>query len=121
MSAFTSLLARDQVVLVRKIEEAIQKQVVSGGEIDSILLEMDLLPENVAAAYRAAMFELLPATRDEVMHAPREVVRLVPRDIAEQYRIVPLAAEGRTLVVATTAPLKPEAVQRLGFLLGHDL
>ena len=34
MSALTSLLVRDRVVPVKKIEEAIQRQVISGGALD---------------------------------------------------------------------------------------
>ena len=121
MSALTSLLVRDHVVSVRKIEEAIQRQVMSGGELETVLLEMDAVPEDVMSAYRAALYGLLPATRDEVMRVPRDTVKLVPRDVALQYRLVPLWAEKRTLVVAVTEPLKPEVDEQLGFLLGHEL
>ena len=72
MSALTSLLVRDRIVPVSKIEEALQLQVLSGGDIDTVLLEMDVVLEDVLSAYRAAMFGLLPATRDEVMRAPRD-------------------------------------------------
>ena len=121
MSALTSLLARDQVVPVRKIEEALQKQVVSGGEMSSVLLELDALPENTLAAYCAALYQLLPATRDEVMRVPRDTVRIVPREIAERHRLIPLAIDGRTLVVAMAHPLQGDVEEQLGFLLGFDL
>jgi len=121
MSALTSLLVRDQVVPVRKIEEAIQRQVISGGEIEEVLLEMDAAPENVLAAYRAALYGLLPATREEVMTVSRDTLRKVPREVAEQYRLVPLSGEDRTLVVAVASPLSPEVDEQLGFLLGFDI
>jgi hypothetical protein len=109
------------VVPVKKVEEAIQRQVVSGGDLEDVLLEMGLVDENVLAAYRAALFGLLPATRDEVMKVPRELVKLVPRDAATQYGLVPLAREGRTLVVAAASPLTIEQDAELSFLLGCDL
>ena len=121
MSALTSLLVRDQVVPVRKIEEAIQRQVISGGEIEEVLLDMGAIAENVMSAYRAALFGLLPATRDEVMTVSRETIRAVPREVASQYGLLPLSAEERTLVVAVSSPLSPEAGEQLAFLLGHDL
>jgi len=121
MSALTSLLVRDQVVPVRKIEEALQRQVVSGGEIETVLLEMGAVAENVLAAYAAAALALRPATRDEVMGAPRDVVRIVPREVAEKHRLVPIAVEGRILYVAVAAALSTEVDQQLGFLLGFDL
>ncbi len=121
MSALTSLLVRDQVVPVRKIEEAIQRQVIAGGDLETILLEMDVVPEDVLSAYRSATFGLLPATRDEVMKAPRDVTKHVPREIAERHRICPLAIDGRTLIVAVASPLKTNDEHQLGFLLGKDL
>jgi hypothetical protein len=113
MSALTSLLARDRIVPVSKIEEALQHQVLSGGAIETILLEMNLVPEDVLSAYRAALFGLLPATREEVMKASRDAIRLVPRDLARAAGVVPLQYDGRTLVVAAEQPPSEDARARL--------
>lgn len=121
MYALTSLLVRDQVVPVRKIEEALQRQVVSGGEIETVLLELAAVSENVLAAYAAATLGVRSATRDEVMQAPREVVRIVPREVAEKHHLVPIGVDGRILYVAVTELLTPEVDQQLGFLLGFEL
>ncbi len=121
MSALTSLLARDQAVPVRKIEEALQKQVVSGGDIATVLLELESLPENTLAAYQAALAGVLPATRDEVMKVHRDTIRLVPREVAEKHRIVPLAVDGRALIVAAAVPLPADVESQIGFLLGYEL
>lgn len=121
MSALTSLLARDQIVPLRRIEEALQKQVLSGGDIAAVLLELDAIPENTLAAYSAALFGLLPATRDEVMRAPRDVIRLVPREVAEKHRIIPLGVDGTNLLCALAAPLSGPDESQLAFLLGHSI
>jgi hypothetical protein len=121
MSALTSLLARDQAVPVRKIEEALQKQVVSGGDIATVLLELEALPENTLSAYQAALAGVLPATRDEVMKVQRDTIRLVPREVAEKHRIVPLAVDGRALLVAVASPLPSDVESQIGFLLGYEL
>jgi hypothetical protein len=89
MSALTSLLVRDRVVPVSKIEEALHAQVFQGGDIEIILLEMGLVPEDVLSAYRAALFDLLPATREEVMKA-RDALRRVPPEMARALGIVPI-------------------------------
>ncbi len=122
MSApLTSLLVRDGVVPVKKIEEAIQRQVISGGELATALLELGAVPENVIGAYSAVSFGLLPATREDVMGVTREVVRIVPREVAEQHRIVPVSAHDRVLVVAASQPLASEVREQLEFLLGMEL
>ncbi len=121
MSALTSLLARDRAVPVHEIEEALKRQVVSGGDLGTLLLEANAVSENTLAAYQAATFALLPATRDEVMRVARDAIRLVPREVAEQHRFVPIAVDGRVLVVAAAAPLDARVESELGFLLGYEL
>ncbi|MBX3275369.1 MAG: hypothetical protein KF729_34200 [Sandaracinaceae bacterium] len=121
MSALTSLLVRDGVVPVRKIEEALSRQVISGGDVETVLLEMNAVPENVLAGYRAATFGLSAATREEVSAAPPQVIALVPREVAVEHRLVPLRVEGRALHVAAHEPLTREQEERVGFLLGFEL
>lgn len=121
MSALTSLLVRDGVVPVRKIEEALQRQVIAGGDVETVLLELDAVSENVLAAYRASLLGLPPATRAEVMTVPAEVVGLVPAEVAIEHGLVPLALNGRILEVAVRAPLRPEQEEALGFLLGYEV
>ncbi|MEM6956537.1 MAG: hypothetical protein AAF645_12655 [Myxococcota bacterium] len=118
MSALTSLLVRDQRVPVRKIEEAIQRQVIAGGGLDTILLEGAAAAENVVASYCAAVHGLPPASRDECMGVSRDVIRTVPSEVAERHRLIPLNFDGHRLVVAVATPLTYEVDQQLGFLLG---
>jgi len=121
MSALTSLLVRDGVVPVRKIEEALSRQVISGGDVETVLLEMGAVSENVLAAYRAAVFERPVATREDIEAVADEIVRLVPRDVALEHRIVPMRLDDRTLHLAAHEPLSEEQEERLGFLLGFEL
>lgn len=121
MSALTSLLVRDGVVPVRKIEEALSRQVISGGDVETVLLEMGVVPENVLAAYRAAVYEHPMATREDVEAVADDVVALVPREVALEHRIVPMRLDERTLHLAAHEPLSEEQAERLGFLLGFEL
>lgn len=117
MSALTSLLVRDRVVPVKKIEEAISRQVISGGELDTVLLEVQAAPENVIASYRAAEFGMDAVDRDALMSVSRDVIKVVPREVAEEHRIVPVAL-GEHIGLAVGAPLPAETEQQLSFLLG---
>lgn len=118
MSVLTSLLVRDQKVPVRKIEEAIQRQVIAGGSLDTVLLEGQALSENEIASYCAAVHRLAPATREECMGASRDVIRTVPSEVAERHRLLPLGLSGEVLTVAVTSPLSEDVEQQIGFLLG---
>ena len=64
MSVLASLLVRDQVIPVERVQQAIQEQVMRGGNLDTVLLELGYLPENQMNAYSAAVYGWRPATRD---------------------------------------------------------
>lgn len=121
MSALTSLLVRDGVVPVRKIEQALQRQVMSGGDLETVLLEMDAVAENVLSGYRAAVLEVAAATREEIMSVDGDVLALVPSDVAIEQRLVPLRVDGGDLHVAVHLPLTGDDLERLGFLLGYEI
>lgn len=121
MSALTSLLVRDGVVPVRQIEQALQRQVISGGDLETVLLEMDAVPENVLSGYRAAVFEVPAASREAVMNVEPELIALVPADVAIEQRIIPIELDGRRLHVAVHEPLEADELERLGFLLGYEI
>ncbi len=107
MSALTSLLVRDEVVSVQQIEDALQRQVLEGGELDTALLELDAARENVLNAYRAASYGLLAASRDELMNVASDALARVPADLARRHRIVPLAYRDGLLHLASAQPFEP--------------
>ncbi len=111
MSVLASLLVRDNAVPVDRVQEAIQQQVMRGGNLDTILLELDCLPENTMNAYCAAVHSLLPATREEVMDAPYEVTRLLPREFAVKHRAIPVSKTANKVVLVVDRPL-PQAVRQ---------
>ena len=105
MSALASLLARDAALPVGKVQEAIQEQVVSGGNLDTVILELGLLQENIMSAYCAAVYGMLPATRTEVMSASRDVTQVLTREFAVRNRFVPIASTQDAIVIALDRPL----------------
>jgi hypothetical protein len=121
MSALTSLLVRDDAVSVRQIEEALARQVVDGGELDTALLELVALPENKLIAYRAASERAKPATREEVMSASSATRELVPGDLALALQISPLFHEGKTLTVAAVRTLKSSEIAQLSERTGMHI
>ncbi len=121
MPALTSLLVRDQVASIHKIEEALQRQVLEGGEIDTILLELGAVPENVLNAYRAALFNLAPASRHQLMSVGPQTLAKVPKEIAERFRVVPIAFQNKRLQLGISSPLPDHEIRELMSQLRVDL
>jgi hypothetical protein len=120
MSVLASLLVRDQVIPVDRVQEAIQEQVIRGGNLDTVLLEMGCLRENEMSAYCAAVYGLLPATRDEVIKAPISTIRVLPREFAVRHRLIPVARTEDAVVLAVDRPLPDATLREISFELGID-
>ncbi|MGB5811444.1 MAG: HEAT repeat domain-containing protein [Polyangiales bacterium] len=120
MSVLASLLVRDQLVSVDRVQEAIQQQVMRGGNLDSVLLELGCLLENEMGAYCAAVYGLMPATRSEVMDATVEIIRELPREFAVRHRLIPLTRAEDAIVLAVDRPLPDAILREISFELGVD-
>src|SRR5512132_1039128 len=96
-SRLSSLLVRDGLVGVKRMEKAFQRQVIYGGSLDTILLEMNLVPEERLTQYLALASGLPPASRDEGGNIDGEALFLITSDIAAQFCAVPLSLDGEAL------------------------
>jgi hypothetical protein len=120
MSVLASLLVRDQVIPVERVQQAIQEQVMRGGNLDTVLLELGYLTENAMNAYCASVFGLLPATREEVMGASINSIRVLPREFAVRHRAIPVARTEDAVVLAVDRPLPHATLREISFELGID-
>src|SRR3954454_9396530 len=98
-SRLASLLVQDGLVSAKKMAEAFQRQVIYGGTLDTILLEMDIIdePTLLDALGRASSLPIagdLPSL-DQLRAA--EVTRSMPHAMSERYRAVPVALDGNLL------------------------
>ncbi|MDB4958855.1 MAG: ral secretory system protein domain protein [Myxococcales bacterium] len=120
-SRLSSLLVRDGLVGVKRMEKAFQRQVIYGGSLDTILLEMNLVPEERLTQYLALASGLPPASRDEGAQIQASAIELVPREISEQFRAVPLAVERDALRMLVCSPLEINELEDLADLLDRPL
>ena len=120
-SRLSSLLVRDGLVGVKRMEKAFQRQVIYGGSLDTILLEMGLVPEERLTQYLALASGLPPAARDEGMVIDPGALAAINRDLAERYRAVPVALEREAIRVLVCAPLELTELEDLADLLDRPL
>lgn len=120
-SRLSSLLVRDGLVGVKRMEKAFQRQVIYGGALDTILLEMNLVPEERLTQYLALASGLPPAERDEGQEIEPAAVALISREMAQQYRAVPVAVSGETVRILVCSPLEIERLEDLADTLDRPL
>ncbi len=112
-SRLSSLLVRDGLVGVKRMEKAFQRQVIYGGSLDTILLEMSIVAEDRLMQYLSLATGLPPATRTETDVFDMEAVRRCPQEVARAHRVVPLCFEGGALRVLVYDPVDLGQMERL--------
>ncbi len=120
-SRLSSLLVRDGLVGVKRMEKAFQRQVIYGGSLDTILLEMNLVPEDRLTQYLALASGLPPASKEEAAHIRGDALALIGSDIAAQFRALPLTLDGEALRVLVCSPLEIAELEDLADLLDRPL
>src|SRR5688572_27397636 len=120
-SRLSSLLVRDGLVGVKRMEKAFQRQVIYGGSLDTILLEMNLVPEDRLTQYLALASGLPPAARDEAAEIDAAATALLDKDLALQFRAVPLALDGEAVRVLVCAPLELAELEDLADTLDRPI
>lgn len=112
-SRLSSLLVRDGLVGVRRMERAFQRQVIDGGGLDTVLLELGLVTEERLTQYLALAAGVPPATAAEVGTVATEAAARVPRALAERTRAVPLALVDDGLRVLVCEPVEIALLEEL--------
>ncbi|HEY3352535.1 MAG TPA: hypothetical protein VGQ83_04755 [Polyangia bacterium] len=114
----SSLLVQEGLVSVKRMEEAFQRQVIYGGSLDTILLEMRVIDEPRLVAFLAQATGLAAAEPAEIFTVDQAALRLCPRDRAESAFVAPLGITDGVLRLLVTDPVDRARLDELGFHLG---
>ncbi|HEU5060103.1 MAG TPA: hypothetical protein VFU21_26405 [Kofleriaceae bacterium] len=104
-SRLSSLLVRDGVISVKRMEKAFQRQVLFGGGLDTILLEMGEITEQRLLQYLSLATGLPPATPHELEVLDPRAAEVCPKDLAGRFTVVPLTFDGDALRVLARDPV----------------
>jgi hypothetical protein len=107
------ILADSAVVAPADLEQALQRQIVAGGSLDTNLLEMGLATEQQLLAAMAAGLHLPAIDRDALDAADPALAQAFPLVFAETYHLVPYRLQGERLYVAAHTPLDDKLAQRI--------
>ncbi|MEK7703357.1 MAG: hypothetical protein AAB426_00250 [Myxococcota bacterium] len=93
-----TLLAQ-RAVTPADIDEVLKRQVLSGGGLDTNLLELDLLDEEALSDALAEAYRLPVARRADIDDIAPHIPRLFPQVFAESYHVVPYRLVGQNFGV----------------------
>ncbi len=114
------LLIERQVITSEQLQEALNIQKEKGGLIGEILVEKGFArEEDIAQALTAQYgFPYLPLENYEI---DSEIIKLIPRNVAKQYLIIPVDKLGNNLSITLANPLSSEAVEKVEKITGLNL
>ena len=115
------MLIDDGILSQEQLAEALARQRTSKERIGQILIEMNIIDEEVLLKYLGRQFRKEPITQHELESLDLDVVKLVPEEVAQQYRIIAVERHGRKLVIATADPLNVVALDDLRRATGLEV
>lgn len=115
------LLVRGNALPPEIVEEALQRQVITGGALDSSLLELGSLDEATMAGYLARASGLPLAPLERLLTPDVKLRRVLPLRLADRHGLVPFAQEERTVHMACAYPADAALLDEMGFLLSQRI
>lgn len=113
------LLVNDGLLTRKQLEEALKCQVIFGGRLGTNLVEMGIIEELDLLRILGKQLEMPYVSPEQLACVPPEVIKLIPREIAEEYKIIPLSLEKKRLTVAMWDPSDLSAIDAVSFITGY--
>ncbi len=118
----TDSLVQKGLVTRRAADEAIERQVLMGGALDTCLLELQLVDEPTLTEVFEEVYEMAAARPELLAQPPDErATRSFPEQWAKKHVLAPVDMVGHCLRLLSPAPADLDALQRLGELLEIEL
>lgn len=112
-------LVKKNLLSKAQLEEALQGQVIFGGKLGTILIEMGLISEEALADILSQQLSIPCARPGDLQNIPPQVIATIGRDLAEKHKAVPVALNGRKLTLAMAEPHNLKAIDEISFRTGY--
>ncbi|MFP4472351.1 MAG: GspE/PulE family protein [Candidatus Omnitrophota bacterium] len=114
------ILIRDKILSEEGLKKALAEQKKSGGELSRILVDMKFVQEDDLTHALSEGLGMPPIDISRLKITP-DVLRLIPREVAEKNRIMPVSKIGENLTIAMADPLNIFVVDNLKMLTGLNI
>lgn len=113
------LLLYNNLLTQAQLEEALQAQVIFGGKLGTILIEMGLISEKVLGEALRQLVGFPCAQAEDMERIPRSVIDIVSAELAEKHKVIPISVSGRKMTLAMADPRDIQAIDEISFRTGH--
>ena len=113
------LLIKKNLLTQAQLEEALQAQVIFGGTLGTILIEMGLITENVLAEILANLLNIPCLKPNQLENIPEHVINIISPELAEKHKVVPVSVNGKKLTLAMESPHDLKSIDEISFRTGY--
>ncbi len=114
-------LVEDKVITEDIALVAEQIQIERGGRIDTNLLDIRAVSEDIIIKYLEAVSRLKSVSIDKIENIKKEVIALFPARLAIRYRLIPFNVEHNAISLIINDPTDIALLEEISFLLGMDV
>jgi type IV pilus assembly protein PilB len=115
-----NILLRDNHISAQDLDRALSEQKSSGGELSKILIRLKIIDEDTLSQVISEGLGLPPINISRLKIDP-SVIKLVSRDIAYKYKIMPISLMGDHLTLAMADPLNIFVIDNVHALTGYKI
>lgn len=113
------LLIKKHILTQAQLEEALQAQVIFGGKLGTVLIEMGLITEVALADILTQLLGLPCAKPGQLQNIPENVINIISPSLAEKHKVVPIAVKGKKLALAMSDPRDLKSIDEISFRTGY--
>ncbi|MCM8780381.1 MAG: Flp pilus assembly complex ATPase component TadA, partial [Candidatus Omnitrophica bacterium] len=114
------ILIKNKLITQEQLDKALEIQKGKGGKLSDILLELDYIKEIslITTLSKELGLPLIDLKRFKIQP---EIAKIIPRDIASHYQILPVSKMGDTVTLAMADPLNIFAIDHVEALTGYKI
>src|SRR5580700_2404492 len=114
------LLVRQNLISVAQLRKAQDAQTKDGGRLGYHLIKTGAIEEQKLTDFLSKQYGV-PAINLKDFEIEPDVIKLVPREVAEKHLVIPVNRAGPALIVAMSDPSNIFAIDDLKFLSGYNI
>ncbi|MBL8718438.1 MAG: type IV-A pilus assembly ATPase PilB [Myxococcales bacterium] len=111
------LLVRENLISLQQLRQAQDEQKRSGVALGAALAKLGFTSETEITQFLSQQYRV-PAVNLEDFEIDADVIKLIPKEVCEKHKIIPISRAGSQVVVAMADPTNLHAIDDIKFLTG---
>lgn len=118
-SKLGDLLIQEGAITRKQLDEALKCQVIFGGRLGTNLVEMGYIEEQKLVEFLSKQLDAPYVTPEQLSSITPDVINLISKDLAAEYKIIPISLDKKRLTVAIWDPSDLSALDAISFITGY--